>query len=415
MKLASNLIMSVTQAAIALAESERIGVSLEASRCLHSLDKTSGCAICVDACPVDAIAFEDGEERKLVTHDAETCVKCGLCLRICPVEAFTGDNGVPDLLTFVARQEKRGIVELGCALHPNKKEGPPQADLVVNTGACLAALGPSAVMALMALGVAHVILRVDFCQACPLAQSRAEIDKTVDQVESLLEMDEGSGSPVTLLDTVRDDWPARPVAAAKAPPKTRRDFFQSLVAPPEVPANVRQLIVVEPSARQKYPPLERRRLLQALRSFPQDLPSRRPLEAFHLSTMAVDENCTACGVCERACPTGAIGFTVDEDHYQVSFTAGACTDCDVCISLCEPGAMHRGRSPTLNDWLAEEALVLRSGELKHCQKCGAGFDSKAKSGFCPVCEFRQKNLFGSQLPKGFKRQNQPPKRDDIRH
>jgi ferredoxin len=259
MKLGFNPLVSLAQAAMALAESERIDVSLAPDRCLHQLDKSSECARCVNACPTDAITFEESKEMRLVTHDGGTCVKCGLCLRVCPVEAFTGDNGVATLLSFIARQEKRAIVEVACALHPHKEQGPPQANVVVNSGACLAALGPSAILALMAIGVAHVILRVDFCQSCPLAQSRAEIDKTADQVASLLRTDSGLGPPVTLLDTVRDDWPNRLVAAVKAPPRSRRDFFRAFAAPDEVPEDVQHLMLVGPTEEEKRPPSERLR------------------------------------------------------------------------------------------------------------------------------------------------------------
>jgi formate hydrogenlyase subunit 6/NADH:ubiquinone oxidoreductase subunit I len=370
----------------------------------------------VNACPADAIAFEGEEESQLITHAGETCVKCGLCLRVCPVEAFTGDNGVPNLLPFVSRQEKHAIVELACALNPNKELGPPQADVVVNTGACLAALGPSAIMALMALGVAHVILRVDACQTCPLAQSRAEIDKTVDQVDSLLKADEGLGSPLTLLDTIRDDWPRRFVAAIKAPPKSRRDFFRAFTVPEEVPTEVQQLILAERPEEDKYPPSERLRLLRALNSVPEDLLAAEPLELFPSSKLAADENCTACNVCARACPTGALHFTVDdEDRYQLALAAGLCTDCGVCQSLCEADALHKAGVPVLNDWLAEEPFMLRQGDLSRCRKCGAGFDSRTKSNLCQVCDFRQSNPFGSRLPKGFKRQKEAPQKDDVRH
>lgn len=401
MKLASNLIMSITQAAMALAESERVDVSLDASRCLHSLDKSSGCELCVNACPVDAITFVEGNGKMTVSHDGETCVKCGLCLRVCPVEAFTGDNGVPDLLAFVSQRDKRGIVELACALHPGKEKGPPQSDVVVNTGACLAALGPSAIMSLMALGVAHVIFRVDVCQACPLGRSKAEINKTVAQFKNLFAGDEGFGSPVTLLESIHDDWPSRPVASAKAPPKSRRDFFRALTMPEELPEDVRCLMFVEMPEDGKYPPRERLRLIRALKFIPEDLLSSEPLETFQASKIAADEECTACGVCERACPTGAMQFIGDDgDSFTLTFTAGSCTDCGLCLTYCEPQALIRDGAPRLYDWLAEEPAVLLSGDLKNCRRCGAPFAQSLAGDLCPVCDYRSKNLFGSKLPAG---------------
>jgi ferredoxin len=416
MKLPFNPLMTLTQAAMALAESERVDVSLAADHCLHKVDKGSECAICVNACPADAIDFEEDGGPRLVTHDGDICVKCGLCLRICPVEAYTGDNGVATLLAFVAGQEKRAIVELACALNPDKAQGPPQANLVVNTGACLAALGSSAIMALTALGVAHLILRVDFCQSCPLAQSRAEIDRSIAQVTSLVRTDESLGPPVTLLDTPRPDWPKRSVAAVKAPPRSRRDFLRALTTTTETPKAVRQLMLLEKPEGEKQPPTERRRLLKALQSIPAERLQSGPLELFQSTLLVADDRCTACGVCARACPTGALRFIADDnDHYLLSLAVGDCTDCGVCRNLCEPDALQKTGTPTLEDWLAEEPHIVRSGQLKRCKKCGTGYDSRSDSDYCQVCDFRLQNPFGSHLPKGFKRQKEAPKRDDVRH
>jgi ferredoxin len=409
MKLSINPIMSIAQAALALAESERSNVFLDSGSCLHSLDTSSECAICVKACPVDAIAYDGNGGKRVVTHDGDSCVKCGLCLRVCPVEAFTGDNGVATLLAFVARQEKRAIVELGCALNPNKEQGPPQSNVVANTGACLAALGPSAILALMALGVAHLILRVDVCRNCPLAKSLVEIERTVDQVESLLQIDNSYGSPVTLLNTTNSDWPKRLVASVKAPPRSRRDFFRSLTTPDEVSQIARQLMLVDMPEDCRHPPSERTRLLLALESVSNELIGSQPLKRFQSSMLEANDSCTACGVCHRVCPTGALQFIVDDaDRFQLTFDAGACTDCGICTSLCEPRALQKAALPTLQDWLAEEPFMLRYGVLRQCRKCGAGFDNRTDSDLCEICDYRHHNPFGSRLPRGFRRQNESP-------
>lgn len=405
MNLPSKLFMSVAQAAVELAESERADVTLDGSHCLHSLDKSSDCAICEKACPVNAISFEAVDGRQVVTHDGETCVKCGLCLRVCPVEAYTGDNGVASLLEFVYRQDNQGIVELACALHPNIEQGPSQVHLVLNTGACLAALGPSAIMALLTLGVAHVVLRVDYCHSCPLAESRSEIDFMVTQLENLLARHEELGSPVTLLEAVSDDLPSRKVASIKAPPKSRRDFFRTLTTPEALPEEVQLLMLPRVSDAGKHPPSERLRLIRALKSTPKDWHSSKPLGTYQTAKISADDKCTACGVCDRACPTGAIRFNEqDGERFTLTFDAGSCTTCGLCITYCEPRALSRDGFPSLYDWMSEEPLILRSGLLKYCSRCGATFAESLAGDLCPLCDFRKKQPFGSRLPDGFQRQ-----------
>jgi ferredoxin len=47
-------------------------------------DECTGCGICADICPVEAIELNDVAEI-----DEETCTECGTCLGECPVEAIS--------------------------------------------------------------------------------------------------------------------------------------------------------------------------------------------------------------------------------------------------------------------------------------------------------------------------------------
>lgn len=50
-------------------------------------EKCTGCETCIDSCPLDAIAMQDGTARV----DSETCQDCGACTDACPTEAITLD------------------------------------------------------------------------------------------------------------------------------------------------------------------------------------------------------------------------------------------------------------------------------------------------------------------------------------
>ena len=45
----------------------------------------TGCGICVDVCPAEAISLVEG----VATVDPEKCTQCLSCLDECPVEAIT--------------------------------------------------------------------------------------------------------------------------------------------------------------------------------------------------------------------------------------------------------------------------------------------------------------------------------------
>lgn len=45
----------------------------------------SGCAECVEVCPLDAIEMKDD----IAVVDPETCGDCGACVDVCPTESIT--------------------------------------------------------------------------------------------------------------------------------------------------------------------------------------------------------------------------------------------------------------------------------------------------------------------------------------
>lgn len=47
-------------------------------------DECTGCGVCVDVCPVEAISLDDTAEI-----DQDVCVECGACVGECPVEAIS--------------------------------------------------------------------------------------------------------------------------------------------------------------------------------------------------------------------------------------------------------------------------------------------------------------------------------------
>lgn len=48
-------------------------------------DKCTGCGLCVEVCPVEAIKVEDD----VAVVDADECTDCGACVDQCPNEAIS--------------------------------------------------------------------------------------------------------------------------------------------------------------------------------------------------------------------------------------------------------------------------------------------------------------------------------------
>lgn len=48
-------------------------------------DKCTGCGLCVDVCPVEAITLENDKAKV----DPDKCTDCGQCVDECPNEAIS--------------------------------------------------------------------------------------------------------------------------------------------------------------------------------------------------------------------------------------------------------------------------------------------------------------------------------------
>jgi formate hydrogenlyase subunit 6/NADH:ubiquinone oxidoreductase subunit I len=125
--------------------------------------------------------------------------------------------------------------------------------------------------------------------------------------------------------------------------------------------------------------------------------------------ISVSEACTACGVCARICPTSALQFGkfAGETAFQLTFQAAKCVGCDMCVHVCGPAAMNLDHDPTFARIFSQENVIIRSGWLIKCKKCGELTVALPGVELCPVCEFRRTHPFGSMLPPGLKN-NRPP-------
>jgi ferredoxin len=372
-----------------LAALEVAPIRLHADRCVHARDKSAACDACVRACPADALHLNGS-----IALDVEACKVCGACLHVCPTGAFEGEDGVVDLLKCVARLEPARVIELACAQHPAPEKGPSDVEAVVRTTGCLAALGPSAYTGLIAMGLQRVSVRLDACAECPISQARTSITAAISTAQQLLAL-YGLADRVVEISTV-SVRKNRPVYAAKNPPLSRRGLFRLFAA--EGPRQIARVLTDETDqSKIKSPSPERRRLINTLRHLPAANDSSA-LDGLPFAHITANDQCTACGVCARICPTGALKLTMTEDStYQLSFTSAACIACDTCVQLCEPTALGR-TTATLGEVLSSDAVELRSGTLRACPKCGAKFAAETGRELCSVCEFRRKNPFGSRLP-----------------
>ena len=386
-----NLIkLALTAEKLALTK-DRPPVSVIENRCLRERDKSVPCDICATGCPTEAITLHG-----TVAVDVERCIRCGSCLHACPVGAFEGVDGIYSVLRCATQIVDKERLEIACAHHPEPERGPRGVDGVICTQGCLSSLSASAYISLLALGIDRVDVRLDACENCPIGELKPRIIERIERAQSLLDQ-QGMGER---LGTAEVGKARRPVYSAKNPPVSRRGLLgmgrKSLKAEDILPRGAPQ-IEGEGSA-----PRDRRRLINAL-SYLRDIDMDAHLpDGTGFTGLAASESCTACGLCARLCPTGALAFDQNEGEqtFAVRFSAAACTDCDLCTRFCEPKALIKNGPPTYAEILDPEPITLIQGTYKHCKKCHTAFHGLDE--YCPTCAFRKANPFGYHIPDAVK-------------
>lgn len=226
--------MNLLSLAERLAALDSAPIRLEADRCLHARYKSATCDACVRVCPTQAIRLNGS-----ITLNTEACVACGACLPACPTGAFDGQDGVADVLKCVGGLGPGCVIELACAQHPAPGKGATEAGAVVRTAGCLAALGPSAYLSIVALAVQRVYVRLDACAGCPIGQAKAPIAAAIAQTHQWLEL-YGLTDRIIALNVVNNRKDRR-VQEAKSATVSRRSLFRMFAA--EAPRQIGQVII----------------------------------------------------------------------------------------------------------------------------------------------------------------------------
>jgi Fe-S-cluster-containing hydrogenase component 2 len=384
--------MNLLSAAERLAAIDRSAVSFHPERCLHDSDRFAECAACVDICPSGAI--QPGSPPQL---DGEKCQTCLACLVVCPSGAYSADDSVSALLSCAARLETKKI-EIVCQQVKHPEIGPAEDTHVLLVRGCLAGLGPGALLAIAALGFEQIIVHTADCAGCSWGQAlQPMIAGQVKHAALLLSQLKRDQQILLSQEVTAGSLVERPIWDVHNPPLSRRDLF--LMATRQGQVALARAINPETTTGRSAG-RDRQRINAALAKMAStDIDQARLPQELGYASLSVNERCTACGTCARACPTRALQFeNTDNKAYRLLFSPSSCIACQVCAHVCAEEALQIDLTPALNLITLEKPLVLTEGEFTRCSQCKALIASRLNRSLCPLCAYRAEHPFGSTLP-----------------
>lgn len=381
---------------------EAAPISLASEWCLRRRHKQAPCRRCLEACPTQAITEGDP-----VALDVLRCVGCGLCLHLCPTEAFYGPGDRAGKLLEVLGLLSNGRVEWACGRKDNLALTRAEVSYVVEVKPCLAILSLPTLLAAVAQRTAkdrsgytgRLWLNDEPCLDCPIGSVQSEVRRIAETANRLLAaFGQGPcfftyrGSPELLAREPQE----RPVVQGDLPRYSRRGFFDSLrrqaqgalvsVVTKSLP--VETPLAVEDKLLHRLPP-GRRSLARVLTRLGQPTAERIETTGLPFAAVSIEGHCTACNLCARFCPSGALAFASDEGHFVINFTTVNCLSCTICSLICPTEALVFEPEVETKQLVEDTLQTLRAGKLAPCQGCGVPCAAEDDEPLCFVCRQRQ--------------------------
>lgn len=352
-------------------------LTLSPGACVRALSVNSICTHCHDVCPVAAISITS----RLPSINQAQCVGCGGCVAVCPTEALKLDDFSPTDFFFSFVSEGDNVVSC-------QKNVP-----------CIAALSSEQLISFAQMKQG-VVLDIGHCSTCDIGENvLANMAKTIDNSNYLLEAIESpyiiQCESIGYVDVTETE---------KQP--DRRDFFRNFHLraigkvrddfEKEIQRTTDEFVEYTTDSshtqalRTKKITDRRKLFFTALKRF--DVPLefhvvQSDAISFTSQKLMDKELCTACEMCYRVCPTGAL--TSDMRNSKIDFDPFLCVKCHLCHDVCETDAITLSSSYNLQEWYQPRVQNLVSYSVRRCDECDGLFSSVAGERICRRCRLEE--------------------------
>lgn len=117
--------------------------------------------------------------------------------------------------------------------------------------------------------------------------------------------------------------------------------------------------------------------------------------SFTSAKLMDEEKCTACQMCYRVCPTGAL--TSDLKNSKIDFDPFMCIKCHICHDVCAPDAITLSTSYNLKEFFEPKVQNLVAFKVRRCDECNVVFSTNSDDKLCFRCKIEEeeaKELWG---------------------
>lgn len=349
-------------------------VRLSPSRCVRSLSKESECNKCETICPTNAIVVG---ENPLPAINFSQCVECGACGAVCPNEAFSFDGFNSNDLFFDFVQDEQNI--LSC-----RKNAP-----------CLAAINVENIIS-MALLKKEIIFDMGYCGECAIAHTcKGQIIKNYEEASYMLR--------AMMSDAVLTLKELRYEKASEIKESSRREFFGKINIKDVIKTKIEfekeiqkatNELVEHTLQKEDITLLKQKRITDRRKLLFMALKRTKKPSFFHVveadeltftSMKLLDmDSCTACQMCYRVCPSGAL--TSDVKNSKIDFDPLLCIKCHTCHDVCEPEAIKLSLSYDVKEFFEPEVHNLIKFSVKRCDECSMIFSTNSSEKLCYRCK-----------------------------
>lgn len=350
-------------------------IQLSASRCVRSLARDSECNKCEVVCPTNAIVVG---ESTLPSINFSSCVGCGACDAVCPNEALSLDD-------FSATEFFFSFVEDEESLISCKKNVP-----------CIAALNVENIIS-MAVLKKDIIFDMGHCNGCDIAHTcKPQIESNFEEASYILEAMQ-SDAVIRLEDVKYEQVESNDDTA------NRRDFFSNInlksVAKTKVEfekeiQKATDELVEHTLQKSDIALLKQKRIPDRRKLFFTAIKRVQKPSQYHVvegdeltftSMKLLDtEACTACQMCYRVCPSGALSS--DMKNSKIEFDPFLCIKCHICHDVCEPDAISLSPSYNVKEFFEPAVQTLAKFNVKRCNECNVIFSTNKNETLCYRCK-----------------------------